>query len=61
MKQLALDNYEVKIQNYKLWNVLEKQRSMVADVQAEIDAEREDTESLLAELQAENLSLRSLL
>ena len=42
------------MQNYKLWNVLERQRSMVADVQSEIDAEREETEGLLAELQTEN-------
>ena len=61
MKQLAIDNYEIKVQNYKLWSILEKQRSMVADVQSEIDAEREETEGLLAELQTENLSLRSLL
>ena len=61
MKQLAIDNYEIKVQNYKLWEILEKQRSMVADVQSEIDAEREETEGLLAELQTENLSLRSLL
>ena len=61
MKQLAIDNYEIKVQNYKLWSLLEKQRSMVADVQSEIDAEREETEGLLAELQTENLSLRSLL
>lgn len=34
---------------------------MVTDVQAEIDDEREETEGLIAELQTENESLRSLL
>ncbi len=61
MKQLAIDNFDLKLQNYKLWKVLERQRSMITDVQAEIDNEKEETEGLLSELQTENYSLRSLL
>ena len=48
VKLLAVENYKLKITNFKFWNLLERQRNIVADVQAEIDAEREETEALIS-------------
>ena len=48
VKLLAVENYKLKITNFKFWKLLERQRNIVADVQAEIDAEREESEALIS-------------
>ena len=48
VKLLAVENYKLKITNFKFWKLLERQRNIVASVQAEIDSEREETEALIS-------------
>ena len=51
LKHLAIENYKLKITNSKFWSLLERQRSLVSEVQAEIDEERQETEQLIAQLE----------
>ena len=61
VKTLALENYELKVQNSKLWQTIERQRDAFGKAQEEIDEDREESERLLEELATENERLRELL
>ena len=61
LTQVATENYELKLQNAKLWAVIEKQKKVLLSAQEEIEADKEEAESLIEELAAENEHLRSLL
>ena len=40
MKKMAISNYELKVQNSKLWSIVERQREAFEAAQAEIDEDR---------------------
>ena len=61
MKKMAISNYELKVQNSKLWSIVERQREAFEAAQAEIDEDRQEADMLIEQLEAENQSLRSLL
>ena len=56
-----MENYELKIQNAKLWTVIERQRKAFNEAQEVIDQDREEADQLCNELETENKHLRELL
>ena len=61
LTQIALETYELKVQNAKLWTVIERQRKAFNEAQEVIDQDREEADRLCNELETENKQLRELL
>lgn len=61
LKQVAVENYELKLQNARLWTLVERQKQAFLTAQEELDMEREEQECMLEELITENKSLRDIL
>ena len=61
LTQVALENYELKVQNQKLWDTVNQQREVFYKAQEEIDEDREESDRLLNELETENSRLREIL
>jgi len=61
LRQVAVENFELRQQNARLWTVIGRQRNALFTAQEELDEDRAESESLLEELACENKSLRDLL
>ena len=59
--QVAAQSFELKVQNSKLWTLIERQKEAFCKAQQEIDADREESERLINELFEENMKLRDIL
>ena len=61
LTEAAAQNFELKTQNAKLWDLAERQKKAFQEAQAEIDEDREESERLIEDLTIENEQLRRIL